>query len=422
MLVHAIGSLAQDRFPRPEFEVEYQLPETTTPDPRAGIMEIVDISLLVIALSLASYFALKQRSRRSLLILMLASLVYFGFIRKGCICAVGSLQNVVLAFADPTYVMPLIVIVFFAAPLIFTLFFGRTFCASVCPLGAAQDVLIVKPKQIPAWLAHVLSLLPYIYLGLAVLFAATGASFIICRYDPYVSIFRFSGNFGQIVLTVGFVILSLLLARPYCRFLCPYGVILGWMSSLSRRHVKITPDECIECRLCEESCPFDAIHKPTPDKAPESRKAGTRRLGLLLSVLPLAVLLGGWSISRLDVPLSRVHPRFRLAERIRIEDEGKITTTTLESRTFRSTGTTPEQLYEEALEIRQKMRTGGWFLGGFLGLVIILKLIALSVRRTRTDYEPDRVNCLSCGRCFKYCPIGKANEQKIKEQETHETP
>jgi ferredoxin len=50
------------------------------------------------------------------------------------------------------------------------------------------------------------------------------------------------------------------------------------------------------------------------------------------------------------------------------------------------------------------MRTGAWLLGGFLGLVIGLKLIRLSVYRRRVDYEADPALCVACGRCFDYCP------------------
>jgi formate hydrogenlyase subunit 6/NADH:ubiquinone oxidoreductase subunit I len=37
-------------------------------------------------------------------------------------------------------------------------------------------------------------------------------------------------------------------------------------------------------------------------------------------------------------------------------------------------------------------------------LIIAAKLLALSIRHTRTDYEPDRGACVACARCFEYCP------------------
>ena len=45
---------------------------------------------------------------------------------------------------------------FFLLPLIFALFAGRVFCAAVCPLGAAQDIVLLRPIKVPNWLAHCL--------------------------------------------------------------------------------------------------------------------------------------------------------------------------------------------------------------------------------------------------------------------------
>ncbi len=73
-------------------------------------------------------------------------------------------------------------------------FSGRSFCASVCPLGAVQELVAVRPVQVPTWIDHALGLLAYVYLGAAVLFAATGTAWIICRYDPFVGLFRLSSS------------------------------------------------------------------------------------------------------------------------------------------------------------------------------------------------------------------------------------
>ena len=107
-------------------------------------------------------------------------------------------------------------------------------------------------------------MIPYIYLGLAVLMAATGLSFIICQLDPFVGFFRLNAHFEMLVFGGLLLALGMFVARPYCRFICPYGVLLGWLSRFSKFHVTITPTDCIQCRLCEDSCPFDAILKPEP--------------------------------------------------------------------------------------------------------------------------------------------------------------
>jgi ferredoxin len=110
-----------------------------------------------------------------------------------------------------------------------------------------------------------------------------------------------------------------------------------------------------------------------------------------------------------------MHPTVRLAERIYMEDTGIVEDTTDASLAFRATGKETEVLYEEALNIRAQFGLGGWIAGGFMGLVIGLKLIMVSVWRQRTDYEAGRASCLACGRCFKYCPVEHERLKKIKE-------
>jgi hypothetical protein len=65
---------------------------------------------------------------------------------------------------------------------------------------------------------------------------------------------------------------------------------------------------------------------------------------------------------------------------------------------------TPKEILTEAAGIRHRFDIGGWIFGAWVGLVIGAKLISLSVRRKRTDYEPDRGECFACARCFEYCP------------------
>lgn len=412
-------SQVKERFPKPDFQTDYVRPDLQTPLPRAQFFEYLDIFVLIFALSLASYFALKLRSRRKMFLLMIFSLIYFGFYREGCVCSIGAIQNVSLALFDSGYAIPFSVIAFFLLPLIFTLFFGRIFCAAVCPLGAMQDAVILKPVKVSPWLAEVLSLFPYLYLGLAILFAATGAGFVICQYDPFIGFFRFSVTFNMAVFGVFMLILGTVVARPYCRFLCPYGVLLNWLSRLSRRHVTITPDECINCRLCEESCPFGAINLPTEEPV-EDKKTAVKRLGVLLVLVPIIVLSCGWLGSRLFVPLSRLHATVSLAEEIQLENSGKRIETTDETKAFRATGKTTGELFAEARTIHHIFKIGGWVLGGFIGFIFCVKLINLTIRKKQVDYVTDTGTCFSCARCFSYCPIEKLRIGEISPEQVIE--
>jgi hypothetical protein len=134
-------SAQKQRFPKPEFDTGYTQPTPVTPEPRALAMEYFDVLILILVLAAATYFALKSRSRQGILWLSIFSLVYFGFYRNGCICSIGAIQNVTLTFFDPAYAISLTALLFFIIPLVVTLFFGRTFCAGACPLGAIAKVV-----------------------------------------------------------------------------------------------------------------------------------------------------------------------------------------------------------------------------------------------------------------------------------------
>lgn len=394
-----------ERFPPPEFdETGHQLPTTTTPDGRVGVYEYVDAMVLFAALGLSAYLVLKQRSRRSIFLLMVFSLVYFGFWRKGCICPIGAIGNVALSIFDSNYAMPFSALLFFILPLVFTLFFGRVFCAAVCPLGAVQDLVTIKPMSLPSWLERVLRLLAYGYLAFAILFAATGSAFVICRYDPFVGFFRLNGNFNILVIGICFLLIGMFVGRPYCRFVCPYGVILRWLSRLSRRRVTITPDECIKCGLCGRSCPFGAIDMPMAAWPSGDYVKSKKRLGILMLLLPVMVVVGGWVIGSMSESASRMNATVRLAERMYLEETGAATDTTDASVAFRKTGRRTGELYDEAAAIKSNFSVGCWFVGGFLGLVVALKLLRNSIRWKRDDYEANRASCVACGRCYRYCP------------------
>jgi ferredoxin len=403
----AVHANAEFRFPMPEFSSGYTHPPVYTPMP-SNAMAGWDIVVLLAALTLAAIFVLKRRNRREIFLLTLFSLLYFGFWRNGCVCSVGSVQNVATGLCNSTYGVPLTVLIFFAAPLIFALLFGRVFCAAVCPLGAIQEAVAVKPVNVPLAVEKVLSIVPYLYLGLAMLSVAMGAGFLICRYDPFVGFFRLGASPGLLVFGGLLLILGIFVARPYCRFLCPYGVLLNWASKLSFRHAVITPADCIQCGLCADACPYNAINKPMSAMASESRTKGARRLGLLILLIPVLIAIGAGTGGLLREPLSRMHSTVRLAERIAGEELGRYKGTTIETVAFRTSDTSNEKLFAEAVILKNGFGRGGKWLGALIGLVIGCKLIAVSILRKRTDYEPDRGTCFSCGRCFKYCPVKPA--------------
>lgn len=403
LLLPVLTAFPENRFPQPQFETGYAMPATTAPPPRALLLEALDVGVLLASLASSAWLVLKARSRRGVFLLAVFSLAYFGFWRKGCVCPIGSIQNVAAWLGDSQAVMPWSVAAFFLLPLVFALLFGRVFCAAVCPLGAIQEMVVLRPVRLPHGIREALATIPVIYLGASILLAATGVAFLICQYDPFVPIFRLSGNPAIVGGGIALLLLGVVVARPYCRFLCPYGVLLNWMSRLSKWHATVTPGECVRCRLCERACPFDAIRFPTQAVA-ETRASGVRRLAGLFMLLPVLVVGGGWLGSQCEELLAPLHPVVKLDQVVSAANPEAAKRYEGEVEAFRSSGGSADMLHRSASVIRDRVCRGGAWLGGLLGLLAGLGLIRHSIHRTRRDYEPDRGTCLSCARCFDACP------------------
>jgi ferredoxin len=407
MLLLALMVCAEQRFPPPDFENGHRLPSASTPVARQLWLQYADAGVLLAALGIAVWLIYRKRSRRRLFWLSLFSLAYFGFYRKGCICPIGAPQNIVYGLFNPDYAVPVTVLIFCFAPIVVALFGGRAFCAGVCPQGALQDLALIKPVAVPLWLEHALSVVPYLFLGAGLIYAGAGTGFVICRYDPFVPFFRLSG--GMFILTVGavFLLAGMFVGRPYCRFLCPYGGLLRVASLVSKWRVRVTPDVCTQCRLCEQSCPFGAMREPAPSGInPKWLGAERKRLGWLLALLPALVVVGAWAGSKLSPAAAQLDPAVALAERYTRQHSHPVQygLMTPEALSLQRAAGDPKAILTAAADLRHRFDLACLLFGGWIGLVIGVKLVALSVRPGRTDYEPDRGACFACARCFTACP------------------
>jgi polyferredoxin len=242
----------------------YRTPAVQRPLPRKSWLQIVDVGVLAAAMALSSWLVLKRRNRKALVGLAIGSVAYFGFYREGCVCPIGSIQNVAVALFDPKVSVPMVVTATFFLPLAMAVFFGRAFCGGVCALGALQELVLLRPLKVPPRLDRALGLLKYVYLGLALFFAlkpAAARDFVICRYDPFVGFFRRAGSAHMLLIGGAFLLAGMFIGRPYCRYLCPYGGLLAWCARVARRGVTITPNKELDCGLCTDACPYGAIEK-----------------------------------------------------------------------------------------------------------------------------------------------------------------
>lgn len=404
LLLCQITGMAQNRFPKPDFESGYQYPDIQYAVPNETLWETLDIVLLVALMSLVAWAAIKKQTRKPIFWVTVLSVGYFGFFRSGCICSMGAIQNVAVALVDDTYVLPITVLLLFILPLVFAFFFGRVFCAGVCPMGALQDLVNIKNYRLSKAVTAVLGVIPWLYLIFALLYAVTRSTFIICRFDPFIGIFRLGGDFGMIVFGVLFLLASVFTGRPFCRFLCPYGALLSLVSRVAIWPVKITRKPCITCELCHNACPVDAIKAPYDNKVQESRREGVKRLLNYFVVLPVMIVVCAFLMRLISSELSRAHKEVRLYDMVMQQETHPQDVLSLELEVFYGQGGTVEAITQRYEAIQRSYKRYATMAGALIGLVLGLSLIKLSVKRSRKTYEIDHGACVVCGRCFSYCP------------------
>lgn len=409
---------AQNRFPKPDFESGYQYPDLQYAVPNETLWVILDLLLLVALMGIVTWALYKRHTRGPIFWVSLISVGYFGFFREGCVCSIGSIQNIALALVDDSYHLPLTVLLFFLLPILFAFLFGRVFCAGVCPFGALQELVNVKNYRISEAITAALKVIPWLYLIFAVLYAVTRSQFIICQFDPFIGIFRLGGDMGLILFGALLLVMSIFTGRPFCRFLCPYGALLSLFSSVSIWKIKLTRKSCINCELCHSSCPVDAIRPPYANKLKESRSAGVRRLLAYFVVLPVMIIAGALLMRMASPNLSRAHKDVRLYDQVIQHEAQPEEELSLELEAFYGQGRSVEEitaLYEAKVT---EYRFWCTIAGALMGLVIGLALIRLSVKRSRKQYEINHANCVACGQCFNYCPQNKQMNESHKPSES----
>jgi ferredoxin len=206
--------------------------------------------------------------------------------------------------------------------------------------------------------------------------------------------------FGSLLLIVGIFV-----NRPYCRYLCPYGVLQNIFSRFSLKHVRISPAECRNCRLCETGCPYDAILQSDPKPCEEKPKRSMKDSLIYFLMIPVLAAAFAVILYNTAPSLSVVNNNVKLAREIRLEKEKGIKAVSKAAVAFFESGKTENELFDEEQQIISRFRKGAPWVGIFLGLSLGIGFFRLTIRNIRTDYEPDRGRCYSCAKCFKFCPV-----------------
>lgn len=186
--------------------------------------------------------------------------------------------------------------------LLLTLLFGRIYCSVVCPMGVFQDAFSWFSKKVNRKKRYKYSkekrILRYVVLAVVVVAFLFGGTFLLSLLDPYSAYGRMTTNafrpvymegnnllawifnsfnnyqfyhvnvyvlslFSLIIGLVTFAVIGHLAfhyGRTYCNTICPVGTVLGFVSRYSLFKVRINPDACGSCGLCEMKCKASCIN------------------------------------------------------------------------------------------------------------------------------------------------------------------
>jgi polyferredoxin len=230
-------------------------------------------------------------------------------------------------------------LVILGAVLLTSVVVKKAFCSWLCPIGTLSEALWRVGEKLtgralvpPRWLDWPLRSLKY--LGLAFFVWAIWqmdlpslTAFVNSPYNQvadvkmYLFFARLSGFALQTVVVLA--VLSLFVRNPWCRFLCPYGALLGLSGMASPVKITRATSTCTNCRLCTRACPslvrVHTAHRvwsdectgcldcvaacPVPNTLALQTRRGralTRRavavlvVGLFSATVGLAMLTGHW--------------------------------------------------------------------------------------------------------------------------------
>lgn len=191
-------------------------------------------------------------------------------------CPIGSIQASIAGkgFHFPKYAVGLVIL--------FGILAGRWFCGYLCPFGFFQDLVYKIPvpkRRLVGKAVKVISYLRYVILAVFVFllpfafkdkFGVTDPYF--CKYIcpsgllfgalPLMAVNEALRNAAgvlfanKLAIALLVTVLSSFIFRPFCRFICPLGALLGMCNPISFYGLKINKEKCVNCGVCERTCKF----------------------------------------------------------------------------------------------------------------------------------------------------------------------
>lgn len=212
------------------------------------------------------------------LLIIVSSIVYYLAAEDGstpsidALCPFGGLETLWTtlssggAFIPKTHVSNLILL---AGLVVGTLIAGGAFCGWVCPFGAVQDLMTAIRKRlrlpevrVSPRVDRVLRYGRYVALAIILFQTISTVKLWFADIDPYRTLyslgwlFEFDINNWPAYTAVLFVLgTSVFIERGFCRYACPLGGAISFMSNFSLLRIRRSEDSCKGCAVCQTPCP-----------------------------------------------------------------------------------------------------------------------------------------------------------------------
>ena len=161
----------------------------------------------------------------------------------------------------------------FLAVLVLSLLFRKAFCGQICPVGFLGERLgrlgqrLGWARSLPVWLDRCLRLPKYLLLLFFLFttwFSMDGPAieaFLRSSYNITADarMLRFFLHPSPLLLGIlgGLTVACLVWRGAFCRWLCPYGALLGLLALAGPMALRRDPDRCTGCGRCRQACPMD---------------------------------------------------------------------------------------------------------------------------------------------------------------------
>jgi len=278
-------------------------------------------SLLFLFLTVLVVANIRRRRQLARHVVQICSLVFFFYVVYSCLGVFGMIRNslygltlVGTVYTESFYWMALPVVVISA-----TLVAGPIFCGWICPTGTLQEFAgmlrkrFVRLKRAPTraqfvllgvvllgflalviWLSQVkqmfledsslhwaatLVLLCFLVIAgviedrptrslrlisVAAIFVTAISHLVIT--SPVHFAFTSRSDPASALSTLVIIVASLFVLRAWCRYLCPWGYLMGFLHRFSRLGIARDAERCNHCNACARTCDVEAIRDGTVER------------------------------------------------------------------------------------------------------------------------------------------------------------